>query len=411
MVKQFRVLLSWPLAPVKMKQGWGVNGKLLRHKWTEEDRIVLALLFRFYSNTDDDRLRIWNHIHKEVLASEGYPDSGYGLQPMLTQVDWMKRGGAGSQIWKSVREVPLHRARQAFSTHKDVIEEAAQQLRIQLKLRLGTPQQEVAPVKQAPANKPMPPKAFSTRSSQHIATARADEWSSSSDEDDEDQNSPCARRHMTLNPSFQRQKTLNATLIRSFAFDAGSQDLSAAEHSPKSGNRQQTDDYLNIGRPQDRPRLVAKNLSSPGTPRQPTLLFRAFLPGHGFKARKFLAENKRAPPPPPMASETFLEMVDPHLRQYLPENATYLSPFISLTESPGRALKFVHKKQLPHSLAVFEANAISKDGKDRYGDVCIPYPYLVPGICKTHEIDDLPGKYVGNGEVSWPLMIQAASIR
>ena len=31
----------------------------------------------------------------------------------------------------------------------------------------------------------------------------------------------------------------------------------------------------------------------------------------------------------------------------------------------------------------------------------MPYPYLLPAIYSTHDINDLPGKYTGTGEVSF----------
>ena len=263
------------------------------------------------------------------LPPRGSQTWGYTLPAMLKQIESMKKGGLGSEIWKSVREVPLSKARISFAVHKEAIEDAAQTLRIQLKLRLAPRVEKRHLLQRSAAMKNTEPENVISQSTQHMATAQVADWTSSSDEDEEDRDSPCVQRKKTIKPDGRSQKTLNATLLRFFRFEPEAQAAAGKARGASANNRQQIDDHFNTGRPQDRPRLVFRDPSDPESPRQPTLLFRAFLPGHGFRARKFLANNKVAPPPPPMASETFLEKVEPHLRDYLPKNATYLSPYIS----------------------------------------------------------------------------------
>ena len=326
---------------------------------------------------------------------------------LKSQLHDLTHGGTGSAVWNSVALVKLADARRTFSREKETIENSAQQLRIVLKLRLGTSPAEIVSTENARAKSKARLKSItSERVHRTRPTAKADDWdmssSSSSSEESDDgfgDESPCVERKRVLNTA----KTPSANFIR-YAFKPSLSVSPDRRPSISQQPRQTVENYFGLGRPQVRPSLVSRNLYSPGTPRQPTLLFRAFSPAHNFKSRKFLESHQRPPPPPPMSSETFLEMVYPHLKEYLPEDARYPSPFISLSESPRRALEFViksvQKEKIPRSMAIFETMAIAGDGYDRYGGSCMPYPYLVPAICRTHNIDDLPGKYTGTGEVS-----------
>ncbi len=388
-----------------MKQGCHINGKLLRHIWTREERTVLALLFRFYDNQPDELLRVFNYINKDILIAEGYESTGIPLAAMRAQVWEMKHGGVGSDVWNGVTVLSLSQARKVFRDHKDVIEEAAQHLRIRLLLGLGTPLRDMpqaAHVKLSTATGQTQVKSLSAKTFHSNAVAQASDWDdSTSDEDDQEQKSPYLQRQMALSTSDPGKQTLNATLIRSFTFDTRAQTSSESDiRATGMHERHQVDKDFNFGRPRDRPQLVTHESNGPGSPKQPALLFRAFLPAHGFQARKFLLNSNAVPPPPPMASETFLEIVDPHLRDYLPQNATYPSPFLSLAESPERALKRMVNSQLPLELAIFNSNEVTQDGVTRYGSLCQPYPYLVRAITKKHELNDLPGGYTGVGEVS-----------
>jgi hypothetical protein len=371
-----------------MRQADHVNGRLLRHKWNDDDRVLLTLMFRLYKNSHDQLLQIWNYLHRDTLLAEGFPPTGFPLQAMRSQISEMKRGGVGSSAWRSVMDISLSEARRSFSAHKISIEEAAQLLQIRLRPKLATSEGQGSILKK--------PKIKGTVKN-IVATADADEWDSSSSSSGEDEEeSPCERSK--TNKMIHR--TVNTSVIRSFAYNRN------AEMSPRvqqvTGRARLRDEVeiQEIGRPLGPPMLRIRDPTHPNSPRRVTaLLFRAFLAGHGFRARKFLTNSNKVPPPPPMASEAFLEKVEPHLRQYLGQNATYPSPFLSLAENPVNALKRISKSQLPLSFAIFYSPEVTADARARYGDLCLPYPYLTTSICSIHDIDDLPGGYSGTGEV------------
>ena len=377
-----------------MKQGCLINGKNVRHVWTTEDRAILALLYKLYDNSDAQRLAIFKQLNKEKLVSEGFSATGYSHNAMSKQRYDLERGGVGSDVWRKVKSMSASQARQSFAAHINSIEEAASDLRIRLRLRAGSPARAFIQAKKPTAMKATTVKVAASKPAQCLAVAQADDWEQSSSDDD-DQKSPC--------PS--RKKTFDVELIRSFAYDFNN---TAAENGvPGQAKDRSVEDFTErTGRPTERPLLRLKDSNKLSLP---ALLFRACLPAHGFRARKFLLNHNKVPPPPPFASETFGEMVDPHLRQYRGEHADYMSPFISLAENPVRALKRISESQLPLSLAIFYTPEITVDALARYGKPCMPTPYLVPTIVSTHELERLPGGYNGRGEVSHcPLFLLAA---
>lgn len=366
-----------------MRQNHHVNGREIRHRWTDGERLTIALLRHLYDNSWDHCMNIWNDLHKQPLAREGFPASGLPLSTMQSQVAHLRRSRATS--WDVVAGLTISQAWNRFAKQRNTIEKAAGRLNIRLKVRVqslapGT----VALTTVAPAAQYVQGAVVQPSDRTSIITAHAHDWEDSSSESDgHDRKSPCLRR-------------LNASLIRSYAFDATDPSVARAEQTtaPTSISTSMTDPDQRLP-----PRLRLNLSGAPNSPSgAPTLLFRAFLPGHGFKARKFLDNpGERVPPPPPFQSETFRERVGPHLR----ENASYLSPFISLAQNPLNALKRITKSGLPLSFAIFYFQDVMDDGIARYGDLCQPYPYLCPKIVGEHDLDDLPGHYNGAGEV-WP---------
>ena len=360
-----------------MRHGCLVNGKHIRHKWTTDDRIILALLYKLYDNSDGHRLAMFNEINKGELAAEGFPSTGYPHNGMIKQKYDLERAGVGSDVWTNVKSMSASQARRNFMTHINSIEEAARDLQIRLRLRVGSPAEAFLQAKNSTSLKDTTGKVSASKPARPLAVAHPDDWEqSSSDDEDNYQDSPCPRP----------KKTFNTELIRSFAYD-----VNRTTHGPQAEDLTER-----TGRPIERPLLRLKddnNLSFPA------LLFRACLPAHGFRARKFLLNINKVPPPPPFASETFGEMVDPHLRQYRGEHANYLSPFLSLAENPVRALKRIAESQLPLALAIFHTPEITADALARYGKLYMPIPYLVPTIVSTHDLERLPGGYNGRGEV------------
>ena len=372
-----------------MKQGCSIHGRQLRHQWTDYDKTVLALLHLFYDNSDDEYRKIWSHLVSDILTLEGFPLDGYSLSAFSSQLWRLEKNEDVSEAWNNILGTPLPYARKLYTKIKDRIEHAAQDLQIQLHLRveIATPRVATTALNE-------------TRRKRPLSVAHIDDWSESSEDEDEDL------------PQLTKQNTkLNASRIQSFAFDPNA--MASTPQTKPSVTRREVHESEHSGRPKEKPLLRLQDLSDPTTPRRsPALLFRTFQTSHGFLARRFLASTKKVPPPPPLASETFREQVDPHLRQYLGQRAIYMSPFLSLAENPVRALKRISKAEaeLPLSFAIFHTPEITEDALARYGKLCLPYPYLVPAICASHELDDLPGNYSGSGEVRYSSQFPVAGL-
>jgi hypothetical protein len=376
-----------------MRQNHPVNGRIVRHQWVDAERVSIALLRHAYELSWDNSTKIWNLLYQNVLDREGFPGTGMLSQTLQGQVGDLKGRRAGTTGWDKVVALTPSQARQQYASLVTSITEAARRAHIRLTPRSDPSISAISEPQQAPRPKV-------TTSSQ--ITANIDEWDISSSSDDEAvHKSPCV----------QRQERLNASLIRSYTFSTTN-----AFSDPKNQAMQDAT-VARPGNPTTNsetrlpPRLrLPYNPNSRSLSGAPTLLFRAFLEGHGFRSRRVLDNpGSKAPPPPPFSSEMFREEVDAHLRHYDRwdhSSKMKLSPFISLAQNPLNALNRVPKNSLQLSFAVFLYEDIVKDGEERYGPLCQPYPYLVPNIVTEHEIDDLPGGYVGNGEISqFPLVL------
>jgi hypothetical protein len=116
------------------------------------------------------------------------------------------------------------------------------------------------------------------------------------------------------------------------------------------------------------------------------------------------------PQPPGVETARFRELASRHLY----EDKTFLSPFLSWTESPVRALKLISKSREHLSLALIDYNVLEEDIYQRYGNN--NELYLIPEVCKMYRLDGLvkihdsrPANYArsntkpytGRGEVGW----------
>src|SRR6201994_184880 len=99
-----------------------INGRRLAHSWTDEQRIALALLHKIYDVTNEQRVKVWSHIYKDVLQSEGFRD-GYPVPAMVSQVAELKRGGTGSRPWQSVMQKPMCQVSRLFAKERYLIED------------------------------------------------------------------------------------------------------------------------------------------------------------------------------------------------------------------------------------------------------------------------------------------------
>ncbi|EHY52357.1 hypothetical protein ABEF92_007846 [Exophiala dermatitidis] len=116
----------------------------------------------------------------------------------------------------------------------------------------------------------------------------------------------------------------------------------------------------------------------------PRLLFRAFEPAHGLKARRFLDDSSESaiPPPPAFGTSAFRHLVEQHLRE-----VPFSSPFLSWSQNPRRALDLIEKGAKPRFLAVIDYNDYCEELESRFGrGVGL---WLVPSICQRYGFRDL----------------------
>jgi hypothetical protein len=363
-----------------------VNGKHIRHMWSDEERLVIALLRHVYDLSWDECMSIWNHLYSRVLQREGFPASGMPKSTMQIQVGDLKGRHAGKTSWNSVMRLEPSQAHTSFAKYIKKIEAAAKLAKVHLKPKSNV---SISAAGRQTVPSPKTPVMPSSR-----PTARIDEWELSSSEDEgPTQSSPC----------IQRQVRLNASLIRSYTYDKTKALPTENGRGPRDATTAGPTLSTTNSSARLSPRLrLPQNPDSRSLSRAPTLLFRAFLEGHGFKSRRVLDQpGSKAPPPPSFRSKTFRKEVHPHLRDYTRGNGDFpvLSPFISLAQNPFNALNRVKQPGLPLSFAIFFFKDIVEDGVERYGPEHLPYPYLVPAVVTEHDLDDLPGNYRGIGEV------------
>ncbi|KPI39602.1 uncharacterized protein AB675_3450 [Cyphellophora attinorum] len=401
-----------------------------RHEWSEQDRILLALSYRFYQNEKSAMYKIWNQINHAVLIREGFANGAIANTALNSQFAEMKRTQA--TVYRQVFDQPVDVVRRQFRVHKDLLEDTAQKLNISLVLRVHPP----APSTAQPTNNAPPPTVAGgpfRREDWSPSTVRSDHITTQNSDLDSSHESPVASR-----PNLQ-----------SFIFSAdGWQPAApAVNHTPVSDTRQ-TENHVSEAQPTTRPSYVPRSVfkgvfvppppsTAPATPVvylpdtlanvrkspvlrtpfdsegvlgkwHPVLLFRAFDPEHGLTARRFLDERS-IPMPPTVLSSAFKDEVTPHLRG----DTTYQSPFLSLTQSANRALDLieesVHQKSVRKYssdaqkwLAVFLYNDIDDEARQQFDGQGLHRnkmrPRLVPTICNDHGLDNLPNGYRGFGE-------------
>lgn len=377
----------------------------VRHTWSEDDRILLCLLCRFYENQKSSLFQIWNAINRTTLLLEGFIDGTIANTALHGQGAEMKR--TGHRVYNSVMNATLSELRQQYTPQKNIIEETAQALGITLKLRVEPP------------SVPQQPQVESMISQAEPYTR--EDWSPSTVPSAEPSKPIAFKKH---------DMNLDRQLIKQFVYQPLArgiddpvdavympappmEDYSIAalvaagcelpstqpklevvvpslpqvinEDSPYKTNRDQYGRYIRS------PPLMYSQYDSVGTGntrRHPTMLFRAFEPAHNFKARRFVSAPVTTPPA--FLSDDFRTEVEPHLNK----DETFLSPFISTTESSHNALRLAKRSSGTRGFAVFHYDEVysMRSKKNSAG------PWLVPTICKKHLLE-LPGGYRGRGEL------------
>lgn len=113
-----------------------MNQKPLRHKWQQEDRQVLCLLYRLYSNPIKDKTAIFNYLFRDCLGREGFQN---GLASTTIQTQWhdMRAGANGNDLWRDINvDKTLAECRAKYEDLNGSIEDAAYALGLELCLCL-----------------------------------------------------------------------------------------------------------------------------------------------------------------------------------------------------------------------------------------------------------------------------------
>lgn len=323
-----------------------VNQRLLRHKWVDDDKITLALLVRKYPARQKKAwlFAVWNLINRQQLLSDGFPDGILPTSRLIGQINEMRHGGTGSTLWQKVMRCSEAQIKDVYSIQSALIDAA---------------ERELAPKRSTTA-----------------PTARRDEWSESP-EGEEDLTGLLYDDNAHIEP------------------DNHDRDVNRCTSSKHQVPTEHDDMTELLRRPLSRPFLRQQHTIGKYTVRCPVLLFRGFEQAHGLRARRFADVFAQTPAPPHLSSATYRAEVHPHLERTVP----YDSPFLSLAQNPINALKWVGYEE--RDLAILLLQDVGEDALARYGDVGAAYPYLANAIIRQHSLDDLPGRYVGRGEVSF----------
>jgi hypothetical protein len=428
----------------------------LRHEWTDEDRVLLCLLPRFYSNDKSSELfRIWNKVNQRRLASEGYAADGLSTTSLHAMFHHLgkKKNETRHPMYARIMDSDLAILRSRYALQKSKIEDCAQALNIVLRLRVDPPRR----------NSPVEGLGRQTWSS--LTTAD----DSKNDSDDElvvMQNMATTTISITRPPiqSFmyhraqepRTQEPLGQSLVLSSRGN-DSQNLrsvhqtlgttahtelvtAVANNSTPTGPRHSIFQHVLI--PTSRPQLGIPSTSreaafttyytpSPsvepceserGSPNMLSshyhdadggqamkhykLLFRAEDPSLNLVARRF--QHADITPVPYYRSTEFRRDVQRHLHI----DQTFLSPFISLTDSLKDALNRVARAKTKKYVCIFAFNDLMDE---RYGDDTKPIatrmkPRLVKTIVEDLQFkgdEALPNGYTGVGEVRYGLFLRA----
>lgn len=324
------------------------------------------------------------------------------------QINDLNRTQRGVEF-QHILAMNLSEARAAFQSQREEIETAAQKSGLQLKLRLYSDQTaKTSPVKRC------------------IVAAR-DDWDS--DESlEQDSNSIPDDERKTARASPKRRRLLATTRkMRSLStpstidssipsssdtsfYDSCSTGSWVTESNSECDTLEALDENdFSKSASRLKPRLkIQFNSKGTAAPKRPRLLFRAFDPQHGLRARRFLNSSGEIPSPPGYETRAFSELASRHLF----ENKAFQSPFLSFTENPMRAMEIISASKSSLSLAIIDFLDVEENLEGRFGEG--NGIWLVPSVCKDHKLNRLrkihdnrpsglkgPQKYyTGTGEVS-----------
>lgn len=392
-----------------------------RHTWTDNDRAILALLYRCYTNDKSTLLKIFNEINHQVLLAEGFPKGSMPVTALMTQFYQLKKNQ--NLVFRQVSNMPLPALRRYYRGLRDRIEDAAQALHIKLELRVEPHSTDpTQPTSRQQQQHPVVPNIANDD------TVGRDAWSAttSSSDDEAPAAPPIAQQALSrrsiqaffFKPEAASHRAEPAAPLQDNVVADGSAQparTSASGRSPSPGDVLTLSDpvfqgvyvpsrvhaprtpspSLDLANVRSSPRLVSTfNSDGSHSKRHPVLLFRAFDPVVAFTARRFQG-SETISIPPAVDSDDFKAEVTPHLFV----RHDHASPFISLTQFARYALRIISKSQKPKSFAVFLYVDLEEEGRKKNKIK----PRLVPKICDQFDLNDrLPNRYRGRGEVSLP---------
>ncbi|KAK2810653.1 hypothetical protein FQN50_002693 [Emmonsiellopsis sp. PD_5] len=111
------------------------NIPILRHKWCDIEREVLAVLRRFYTLTAIQETKIFNNMFAEQLGLEGFKD-GLPRSSIGCQIHDLER--LKHPVWVSVHSTPLEDINDEYDSARHFIKLAADGLGIDLRRRMDT---------------------------------------------------------------------------------------------------------------------------------------------------------------------------------------------------------------------------------------------------------------------------------
>ena len=396
-----------PIRPRKLK-----NNANPKHRWTDEDRITLAILHKFYEISSGETATILNSIIGDCLVREGFQD-GLTTAAIAAQVQDMRNSDRG-RVFQQVQLMDFGKACNTYRAQRELIETTAQELCITLKPRLPAIQ---------PSKEPRLKRGL---------VATSDEWSSNSYMGPVHSNStalgnstkkgrPNKTRSQTITTvarrkHFRRESTAYTTLTSSLSSSLSLDSCSTGSWNSEENSSENEafpgldeDDFPETAK-RIRP-ILSLDFDNRGRAmrRHPRLVFRAYEPDHGLWARAFQDSTAIVSGPPNDDGDEFRNLAHRHLIQ----DRSFNSPFLSFTQSPRRALTHHTAKGAQHgSLAIIDYNVLEQDMRDRYGkDTRL---WWVNDLCKRFEWDDLAkvdnnhprcqklgarGGYTGTGEV------------
>ncbi|KIW72203.1 hypothetical protein PV04_00415 [Phialophora macrospora] len=363
-----------------------------KHAWTPDDRILLGVMNKFFELSRHDTALIFNAMIRSRLINEGLP-RGLSVAAIDAQMNDMKRTTRG-QDFQKIQDMPLPRARKELCTQKVEVEATAQALGISLKLRDYTHKTRQS----LPQKRPL--------------VVQQDEWSSDTDSSVTTSSNQAAlntpdrqkglrpqdlpaQSKMVMNKGrrisrARRESTVASTFTSASLSSIESDSCSSGSWVSRSDSEDEVHLDLNANdfgatatRMNPRLRLRFDNQGKSAFER-PRLLFRAFDPSHGLRARRFLVPSTRITQPPSYDTDEFGDLA----RRHLCEDKTFPSPLLSLTQNPARALKIIEKdKQTSRGLAILDYNDLEEKMIQRYGKG--NGVWLVPKVCEDHDLDNL----------------------